>query len=100
MWDAHLPRELPLVHTNVIPCGFFRVEDLVSYRYISCTPHHTHAQDVDGNTALHIAVFTQHLQIITLLLDAGADPSMVNFGLFNPFIEAARNGLTAYVHVK
>ena len=60
---------------------------------------HNYTQDVDSNTALHIAVFNQHLQIITLLLDAGADPSMVNFELLNPFVEAARVGLTAYVHV-
>ena len=56
-------------------------------------------QDVDGNTALHVAVLTQHLQIISMLLEAGADPSLVNFRLLNAFIEAARIGLTAYVNV-
>ena len=54
---------------------------------------------MDGNTALLVAVLTQHLQIISLLLDAGADPSLVNFRLGNAFIEAARIGLTAYVEL-
>ena len=54
---------------------------------------------MDGNTALHEAVLSQHLQVISLLLEAGADPSLVNFRLYNAFIEAARIGLTAYVAV-
>ena len=47
-----------------------------------------------------MAVLTQHLQIVTHLLDAGADPSLVNYRLGNAFIEAARVGLTAYVDIK
>lgn len=54
---------------------------------------------MDGNTALHEAVLSQRLQVISLLLEAGADPSLVNFRLYNAFIEAARIGLTAYVIV-
>ena len=39
----------------------------------------------------------QHLQIVSLLLEAGADPNLINFRLYNPFTEAARIGSTAYV---
>ena len=51
-------------------------------------------QDAEGNAALHLAVLTQRMQIVTLLLEAGADPSLINFRLYSPFIEAARLGST------
>ena len=52
-------------------------------------------QDVDGNTALHVAVLTQHVQVVSLLMEFGADPSRINFRIVTPIIEAARIGLTA-----
>ena len=54
-------------------------------------------QDAEGNTALHLAVLLQSLELVTLLLEAGADPSLINFRLYNPFIEAVRMGSVAYV---
>ena len=54
-------------------------------------------QDADGNTALHLAVLMQRLQLVSLLLESGADPSLINFRLYSSFIEAARIGSTAYV---
>lgn len=52
-------------------------------------------QDGDGNTALHVAVLTQHVQVVSLLMEAGADPTRINFRIVTPIIEAARIGLTA-----
>ncbi|XP_019848978.1 PREDICTED: E3 ubiquitin-protein ligase MIB2-like [Amphimedon queenslandica] len=50
------------------------------------------AADSEGNTPLHCAVLAQKLEAIVLLLDAGGDPSLVNFRLFTPLHEAARIG--------
>ena len=52
---------------------------------------------MDGNTALHVAVLTQQVQIVSLLMETGADPSLVNFRIVTPITEAARIGFTAYV---
>ena len=46
----------------------------------------------DGNTALHSAVLTQKNGSIAILLEAGADPSMVNFSLQTPVHSAAMFG--------
>ncbi len=49
-------------------------------------------QDSDGDTALHCAVLAQKNESVTILLDAGADPTLLNFRLFTPIHEAARIG--------
>ena len=54
-----------------------------------------HSQDLDGNTALYVAVLTRHLQVLSLLMEAGADPTLVNFRIVTPILEAARIGFTA-----
>jgi uncharacterized protein len=41
---------------------------------------------------LHSAVAAQHLEVITLLLDAGADPNSRQHGGFTPLLEAAQMG--------
>ncbi|XP_064385276.1 E3 ubiquitin-protein ligase mind-bomb-like isoform X1 [Halichondria panicea] len=51
-----------------------------------------HEQDSDGDTALHCAVLAQKNESVTILLDAGADPTLLNFRLFTPIHEAARIG--------
>ena len=51
-------------------------------------------QDVDGNTALHVAVLTQHVELVSMLVEAGADPARINFRIVTPIIEAARIGLS------
>ena len=58
---------------------------------------HSSLQDSEGNTPLHCAVLAQKLEAIVLLLEAGADPSLVNFRLFTPLHEAARIGFLPYV---
>jgi hypothetical protein len=49
-------------------------------------------QDNDGDTALHCAVLAQKYESINILLEAGADPTLLNFRLFTPIHEAARIG--------
>lgn len=49
-------------------------------------------QDLDGDTALHCAVLAQKNESVNILLEAGADPTLVNFRLFTPIHEAARIG--------
>ena len=49
-------------------------------------------QDSDGDTALHCAVLAQKNESINILLEAGADPALLNFRLFTPIHEAARIG--------
>lgn len=57
------------------------------------SPHvNVSLQDEVGNTALHAAVIGQTLPCILLLLDAGADPFMLNFNLITPFHLSARMG--------
>ena len=55
-------------------------------------------QDSDGDTALHCAVLAQKNESTHILLDAGADPTLLNFRLFTPIHEAARIGFLSYVH--
>ncbi len=47
-------------------------------------------QDQDGNTALHSAVLTRKNSSISILLEAGADPTLVNFSLYTAIHDAAR----------
>ena len=49
-------------------------------------------QDELGNTALHAAVMSQKLPCIIPLLEAGADPCMLNFSLITPLHYSARMG--------
>ncbi len=49
-------------------------------------------QDSDGDTALHCAVLAQKNESVTILLGAGADPTLLNFRLFTPIHEGARIG--------
>ena len=49
-------------------------------------------QDETGNTALHAAVMSQKLPCVLPLLDAGADPVMLNFSLMTPLHYSARMG--------
>lgn len=48
--------------------------------------------DSDGDTALHCAVLAQKNESVSVLLDAGADPTLLNFRLFTPIHESARIG--------
>jgi len=56
-----------------------------------------HEQDIDGNTALHTAVMCRKNGVVAALLDAGADPTRLNFSLFTPIHEAAWMGFLPYV---
>lgn len=67
------------------------------YYFLKLTLMHSSLQDSEGNTPLHCAVLAQKLEAIVLLLEAGADPSLVNFRLFTPLHEAARIGFLPYV---
>lgn len=49
-------------------------------------------QDSNGNTALHGAVLGQKNEAVVILLDAGADPTLLNFHLSTPIHEAAKIG--------
>ena len=49
-------------------------------------------QDSDGDTALHCAVLAQKNESVSILLDAGADPTRLNFRLYTPIHEAAKIG--------
>jgi E3 ubiquitin-protein ligase mind-bomb len=52
-------------------------------------------QDIDGNTALHMAVVSHRSEAVKLLLMAGAVPTIANHNHFTPILEAARNGFYA-----
>ncbi|CAI8025486.1 E3 ubiquitin-protein ligase mib1 [Geodia barretti] len=56
-----------------------------------------HDQDTDGDTALHCAVLAQKNESVNMLLEAGADPTLLNFRLFTPIHEAARIGFLSAV---
>ena len=56
-------------------------------------------QDIDGNTALHAAVIAHRNEAVTILLDAGADPTRYNNDFFSPILEASKNGFYAYVFI-
>ena len=50
------------------------------------------AQDDEGDTALHNSVLARKNESVSLLMEYGADPKLVNFRLFTPIHEAARIG--------
>ena len=52
-------------------------------------------QDPNGNTALHCAVLAQKNECVSILLDAGADPTLLNFQLCTPIHEAGKVGFLA-----
>ena len=52
-------------------------------------------QDIDGNTALHAAARGHRNEAVTILLDAGADPTLYNNDFFTPILEAAKKGFYA-----
>ena len=68
---------------------------IYGFQMLVSVPIHLMIQDGDGNTALHVAVLTQHVQVVSLLMEAGADPTRINFRIITPIFEAARIGLTA-----
>ena len=49
-------------------------------------------QDDEGDTALHNSVLARKNESVSLLMEYGADPKLVNFRLFTPIHEAARIG--------
>eukprot|EP00731_Ephydatia_muelleri_P014626 Em0008g346a len=49
-------------------------------------------QDSDGDTPLHCAVLAQKYESVATLLEAGSDPTLLNYRLFTPIHEAARIG--------
>ena len=56
-------------------------------------------QDLEGDTALHIAVREGIELPVKLLIDAGADSTRVNHKLESPVILAAQLGLAGYVNL-
>lgn len=52
------------------------------------------AQKLDGDTALRLAVFYNHLESVRLLLDAGANPNIQNGEGNTPLTRAAAQGYT------
>ena len=52
-------------------------------------------QDSNGNTALHCAVLGEKNESVSILLEAGADPTLLNFQLCTPIHEAGKVGFLA-----
>ena len=52
-------------------------------------------QDLEGNTALHIAILAHRNECVSILLDAGANPTIYNKTYFSPILEASKNGFYA-----
>ena len=50
-------------------------------------------QDRDGDTPLHCAILAHKYEAAQILLDAHADPTLVNFNLFNCIHVAAKAGV-------
>lgn len=60
----------------------------------TCTPLCVNVtQDRDGDTPLHCAILAHKHEAAQILLDAQADPSLVNFNLFNCVHVAAKAGV-------
>ena len=49
-------------------------------------------KDSEGDTALHCAVYARRAGCMHILLNAGADPTLVNFKLITPIHLAAQIG--------
>ena len=56
--------------------------------------YHTH-QDSEGKTPLHNAIVCQQWRSTRILLEAGADASLVNYSLFSPLHNTAGFGFLA-----
>ncbi|WP_133480075.1 ankyrin repeat domain-containing protein, partial [Cognatilysobacter segetis] len=50
------------------------------------------ARDRQGRSALHVAAFAGHMEIVAALLDAGADPALTDALGRTPVMEAVRGG--------
>ena len=71
-----------LVHTIVT---VFVVECFVFYGVCRM-------QDKDGDTALHCGIHGRRYQVLCALLEAGADPSLINFNILTPLHLAVQVG--------
>jgi len=54
-------------------------------------------QDNKGSTALQCAVIAQRNKSVSILLDAGADPTLVNFTCASSIHDACGYGLLSWV---
>lgn len=61
------------------------------------TPTLLNTQNASGNTPLHWASLNGHLEAVKLLIDAGADPTMINKAGHDAVFEAEINGKGAVV---
>ena len=52
-------------------------------------------QDLEGKTALHSAVFSQRRRSVELLLQKGADPTLLDFEMMTPIHNAAGIGFVS-----
>jgi E3 ubiquitin-protein ligase mind-bomb len=59
---------------------------------LHCPNIKLHEQDKDGDTALHCTIHGRRYQSMCALLDAGADPSLVNFNIYTPLHLAVKVG--------
>ncbi len=50
------------------------------------------AQDVSGNYLIHVAVLADHVELVNLLLDQGANPNVRNLAGETPVMLAVKNG--------
>jgi len=88
-----------LLHTGVLIICIKEVKVTVKLYLQSlaklCDYNIVSLQDIDGNTALHVAVLHHRNEGVSILLDAGADPTLYNSMCFSPILEAAKNGFYA-----
>lgn len=89
-----------LLHTGVLIFCIKEVEEVTLKLYLQtvaklCDYNIVSLQDIDGNTALHVAVLQHRNEGVSILLDAGADPTLYNSMCFSPILEAAKNGFYA-----
>jgi len=52
-------------------------------------------QDSEGKTALHSSVFSQRRRSVELLLQKGADPTLLDFEMMTPIHNAAGIGFVS-----
>lgn len=81
---------LMLSCTNIVVS--FLYAGIVSLSFTDVLMWHVNTQDKDGDTALHCSIHGRRYQSMCALLEAGADPSLVNFNILTPLHLAVKVG--------
>ena len=84
---------------NVVRLGDQNQLEILSRFKKGAYPTNLDVQDVFGNTALHLAVLLNNFEAARILIESGADVSVLNAEALTPLALAKANNLTEIIQM-